>query len=179
MAIVNTTRLGLMQTFLLTQRNNATGTYAPKTSLTAPESADQMQAYITYVLTSVNQTVSALQTTLIGTYGNMVNDLNYLWITAWTQTSYDIKDQDPYLLAFAVIAFHNAGRHQNASFLACYLVKFQNATGHFWRNSTWAPNQSPFLSSPHSRQVELHAFGVQALIAAKLSNTIIGGSQQT
>ena len=66
----------------------------------------------------------------------------------------------------AILSLNNNGQTANVTYLICYLVKFQNATGHFVRNSSWPSVQSPFLQSPLARTVELQAYGYMALVAA-------------
>lgn len=64
-----------------------------------------------------------------------------------------------------MLALKNYQRNDNASYLGCYLVKFQNSSGHFYRNESWIPVQSPFLSSPWQRAVELQSLSYFALKA--------------
>lgn len=70
------------------------------------------------------------------------------------------------MLSLALLAMSNAKRAANVTYLGCYLVKFQNSSGHFYRNDSWIAVQSPFLSSKLQRAVELQALGYFALKAA-------------
>ncbi len=65
---------------------------------------------------------------------------------------------------------NNAQRYDDVYDLGCYLVKFQNASGHFNRDPTWPTVQSPFLSSSIQRVVEMQSWGFFALKAAKFNS---------